>query len=221
VHFVATGRDVSDRVRTIDRLRHAATHDPLTDLPNRTLFMDRLGQVRKRAMRRHEAFAVGIVDIDRFKAINDRLGHAVGDAVLRAVALRLGQCVRESDTVARIGGDEFAFILLDADDATGVTKVLEKIVAAFAPPVHAEGEALQVAVSVGVCFWQGGEADESGLMGRADNAMYAAKRAGGNRFRLVGANGRVRREAAGPPPESAPSARRATLPQTRLRGDPG
>jgi diguanylate cyclase (GGDEF)-like protein len=83
---MATGRDVSDRIRTIDRLKHAATHDPLTDLPNRSLFMDRLGQVLKRAARRGDGFALAIADIDRFKAINDRLGHTVGDSVLQAVA---------------------------------------------------------------------------------------------------------------------------------------
>jgi diguanylate cyclase (GGDEF)-like protein len=129
--------------------------------------------------------------------------------------------VRETDTVARIGGDEFALILVDADDAAGVANVLEKIVAAFASPVRAEGQAVQVAVSVGVCLCQGGDTDESQLMSRADTAMYAAKRAGGNRFRLVETDGRLWREAAGPPPESAPLARRATPPQTRLPGDPG
>jgi len=220
VHFVATGRDVSDRVRTIDRLKHAATHDPLTDLPNRSLFMDRLGQVLKRGARRNEAFALAITDIDRFKAINDRLGHAVGDAVLQAVASRLGQCVRETDTVARIGGDEFALILVDAGEPAGVAKVLEKIVAAFASPVHAEGQPVQVAVSVGACLCQGGDADEHRLMSRADTAMYAAKRAGGNRFRLVRADRRPLPEAGAPLPESAPSARRATPPQPGLPGDP-
>jgi diguanylate cyclase (GGDEF)-like protein/PAS domain S-box-containing protein len=220
VHFVATGRDVSDRVRAIDRLKHAATHDPLTDLPNRALFLDRLGQVIKRAARRDEAFTLAIADIDRFKAINDRLGHAVGDAVLQAVASRLAQCVRETDTVARIGGDEFALILVDAGGAGGAAKVLEKIVAAFVPPVRAEGQPVQVAVSVGACLCHDRETDEHGLMGRADGAMYAAKRAGGNRFRLVGANGRLLRETGVPSPESASSARRAPAARSRLPGDP-
>jgi diguanylate cyclase (GGDEF)-like protein/PAS domain S-box-containing protein len=219
VHFVATGRDVSDRVRTIDRLRHAATHDPLTDLPNRSLFMDRLGQVLKRAARRNETFALAIADIDRFKAINDRLGHAVGDAVLRTVASRLGQCVRETDTVARIGGDEFALILVDAGEAGGVIRVLEKVVAALAAPVHAEGQPVQVAVSVGACLCHDLETDEHRLTSGADAAMYAAKRAGGNRFRLVRANGRLLSEGAAPLSEGAPSARRVTPSQPRLPGD--
>jgi diguanylate cyclase (GGDEF)-like protein len=122
--------------------------------------------------------------------------------------------------VARIGGDEFALILVDAGGAGGAAKVLEKIVAAFVPPVRAEGQPVQVAVSVGACLCHDRETDEHGLMGRADGAMYAAKRAGGNRFRLVGANGRRLRETGVPSPESASSARRAPAARSRLPGDP-
>ena len=133
-HFVSIGRDVTDRIREMEDLTRAATHDSLTDLPNRRLFFDRLGQALRQAARRGTGLAVAVVDIDRFKAINDLHGHLAGDAVLQGVASRLQRCVREEDTVARLGGDEFGLILLDATDPAVVAALLEKILRSIAVP---------------------------------------------------------------------------------------
>lgn len=185
-HFISTGRDVSDRVRAMEKLAHAATHDSLTDLPNRTLFFDRLAQALRYATRHAAAFAVAIVDIDRFKAVNDSHGHVVGDALLKSVAQRLRRAVREADTVARLGGDEFGLILLDAGNASSAGRILAKIVRAAAKPFEADGHAVRASVSIGACLYPSHALDESELMKHADEAMYEAKHAGGNSHRLYG-----------------------------------
>jgi diguanylate cyclase (GGDEF)-like protein/PAS domain S-box-containing protein len=180
-HFICAGRDVSERVREVEKLTHAATHDSLTDLPSRNLFLDRLGQALRNAKRREEGFALAVVDLDRFKEVNDRFGHLAGDALLRAVALRLQRCVRESDTVARLSGDEFALILVGAGERAAVSRILDKVLSAASVPVRFEHHALHVGLSVGVCIYpRDGKSGEE-LHKRADAAMYAAKRAGGNR----------------------------------------
>ena len=186
-HFVCAGRDASARVRSINRLMHQATHDSLTDLPNRSLFLDRLGQALKYASRRREGFTLAIADIDRFKAVNDTLGHAAGDAVLRAVASRLRQYVRDVDTVARLGGDEFGVILVDVGDLASASKLLDKMLMAFRAPVRAEERAIQVSLSIGACVFPTDADSETALLRRADFAMYAAKRLGGNDYSFFGA----------------------------------
>ena len=180
-HFVSFGRDATERAREFERLTHAATHDSLTDLPNRSLFLDRLGQALRNAARRGEPFTLAILDIDRFRDSNNRYGHLAGDAVLQAVASRTRACVREADTVARIGGDEIAVILVGADerDAAGV---LAKIVAANAAPVTHDGLELRATVSVGASGYPHDATEEHALRKHADAAMYAAKAAGGNRY---------------------------------------
>ncbi len=178
--FVSFGRDVTERSRELEQLAHAATHDSLTNLPNRSLFLDRLGLALRQAARRGEEFTVAILDIDRFRETNNRYGHLAGDAVLQAVAARASGCVRETDTVARIGGDEFALILSGAGEATA-RALLEAIIAANAAPVSFEGRALPVSVSVGACVYPRGASTELELRERADLRMYEAKRAGGNR----------------------------------------
>ena len=180
-HFICAGRDVSKRVREVEKLTHAATHDSLTDLPSRNLFLDRLGQALRHAKRREEGFALAVVDLDRFKAINDRFGHLAGDALLRAVTLRLQQCVRESDTVARLSGDEFALILVGAGERAVAARILDKVLAATSVPVRFERHALHVGLSIGVCIYPRDGTSVEELHKRADAAMYAAKRAGGNR----------------------------------------
>ncbi len=169
------GRGISERVRELERLRHAATHDGLTGLANQGLFLDRLEQALRRAARRDEAFALAVADVDRFKDINDRFGHQAGDAVLRATAGRLRACVRDADTVARIGGDEFGLILGGAGTREAAARALEKVLACASAAVT---------LSVGACLFPGdGDASEA-LLGHADSAMYRAKRAGGNAFRF-------------------------------------
>ena len=177
--FASFGRDATARAREFEKLAHAATHDSLTDLPNRGLFLDRLAQALHQAARRNEPLTVAILDIDRFKDTNTRHGHLGGDAVLQAVAARTRGCIRETDTVARIGGDEFALVLSGAGEAQAAP-VLEKIVAANAAPVPFGEDRIQVTVSVGACAGLGDAAGAEDLRRHADAAMYAAKSAGGN-----------------------------------------
>jgi diguanylate cyclase (GGDEF)-like protein/PAS domain S-box-containing protein len=181
--FASFGRDVTDRARELEKLNHAATHDSLTDLPNRSLFLDRLGQALRQATRRKEEFTVAILDIDRFRDTNNRFGHLAGDAVLQAVAHRTRACVREADTVARIGGDEFALIL-SGTNPSDAARVLEKIVAANAAPLRFEDLDLAVSVSVGAATYPWDGSSELALRKRADCRMYEAKRAGGTRYVL-------------------------------------
>jgi diguanylate cyclase (GGDEF)-like protein len=180
---VSFGRDITERARELEKLAHAATHDSLTDLPNRSLFLDRLEQALRHAARRGEELTAGIVDLDRFREANNRYGHLAGDEVLKAVAERTRGCLREADTVARIGGDEFALLLVDTGGA-GAAAVLRKIVEANAEPVGYEAERLPVSMSVGACSYPLEASDALGLQKRADLRMYEAKRAGGNRYVL-------------------------------------
>ena len=180
-HYVAFGRDATDRAREFERLAHAATHDSLTDLPNRSLFLDRLGQALRHAARREEQITVAILDIDRFRDTNNRYGHLAGDAVLQAVAARTRGCVRGADTVARIGGDEIALILLDAGEVEAAP-VLAKIVAANAAPLRHDGVELRATVSVGASGFPRDALGADLLRKQADQAMYDAKTAGGNRY---------------------------------------
>jgi diguanylate cyclase (GGDEF)-like protein/PAS domain S-box-containing protein len=183
-HFVSIGRDVTDRIREMADLTRAATHDSLTDLPNRRLFFDRLGQALRQAVRRASGLAVAVVDVDRFKVINDVHGHLAGDAVLQEVASRLQRCVREEDTVARLGGDEFGLILLDAADAAVVSALLEKILRSIAAPLPVEDHMIAMSVSIGASLSRADESNGRELMQRADEAMYRAKRDGGNCYHL-------------------------------------
>lgn len=183
-NFVCETRDVTERVRHMDVLAHAASHDPLTDLPNRTLFLDRLGQALHQAARRNEGLAVAILDIDRFRETNSRFGHVAGDAVLQAVARRSTSCVRAADTVARIGGDEFALVLSSADERAVARAVCEKVRAAATVPVRFDDRLISASVSIGVCVYPSDAGDSEALRRRADEAMYAAKRMGGNCVRF-------------------------------------
>ncbi|HYI85632.1 MAG TPA: diguanylate cyclase [Burkholderiales bacterium] len=180
-HFVSYGRDATERAREFQKLTHAATHDSLTDLPNRSLFLDRLDQALRNAARRAEPFTLAILDIDRFRDTNNTRGHLAGDAVLRAVAARTRACVREADTVARIGGDEIAIILVGAGEEDAAS-VLAKVVAANAAPLPHDGAELRATVSIGAAGYPGDAKERETLRKQADAAMYAAKAAGGNRY---------------------------------------
>ena len=179
--FVSFGRDVTARSLELEKLAHAATHDSLTQLPNRSLFLDRLQQALRHAARRGEELTVAIMDIDRFRDTNNRFGHLAGDALLQAIARRTLACVRESDTVARIGGDEFALVLVDAAGAAAAP-VLEEIVRANAAPVAFGGCELAASVSLGACAFPVEAASSVELRELADRRMYQAKHAGGNRW---------------------------------------
>jgi diguanylate cyclase (GGDEF)-like protein len=172
-------RYATDHRRSVARLQHDALHDPLTGLPNRTLFLDRLQQSLRRSHRRgaDSGAAVLFLDLDRFKIINDSLGHHAGDELLRSVALRLDASLRPGDTVARIGGDEFTVLLEDVTDAREAAVVAERVLATLADPVQVAGRELHVSGSIGIALG-GPDVDPHELIRDADVAMYRAKAEG-------------------------------------------
>ena len=182
--FVGIVRDISERRRTEERIRHMAQHDALTGLPNRMLLEDRLGVAMERARRDREPMALLFIDLDRFKNINDTLGHHVGDQVLCEVAHRLRSSVRQSDTVARMGGDEFVVLLPHVVGPMDCELVARKILAAMVPPMMAGAHELRITASIGVATYPEGGSDPTHLMRHADSAMYHAKDSGRNTFKV-------------------------------------
>ena len=172
-------RYAADHRRSVERLRHGALHDALTGLPNRTLFLDRLEQSLRRARRSAGGggAAVLFLDLDRFKVVNDSLGHQAGDRLLQAVAHRLDAALRPGDTVARMGGDEFTLLLEDVTDAREATVVAERVLATLDGLFTVAGRELVVSGSIGIALG-GPDADPEGLIRDADVAMYRAKAAG-------------------------------------------
>ncbi len=173
-------RDVTERKEADLTLIHLATHDPLTGLPNRSLLNDRLHHATARAIRTRRPFAVLFLDLDRFKEINDTLGHEVGDEVLRQVANRLVDAVRPGDTVARLGGDEFVVVVEDLLVTDTIELVVERVQSSFDPPFPVAGRDLRVGVSLGVLVTSEG-GDPRALLRDADTAMYTAKTQGRGR----------------------------------------
>ena len=170
--------------RVEDMIRHQASHDRLTGLPNRLLFDERLSLALAYAHQRGEMLAVIFLDLDRFKAINDTLGHASGDQLLQQVAQRLASCLKQSDTIARWGGDEFTLILPQVQSAHDATKISERIIKALQTPFDCNGQELHVTTSIGIALapYDGEDADT--LLKNADTAMYRAKQQGKNNFQL-------------------------------------
>jgi diguanylate cyclase (GGDEF)-like protein/PAS domain S-box-containing protein len=165
-----------------DQLSHQAQHDALTGLPNRLLFLDRLGQAVVQAGREHQQVAVLYMDLDRFKHINDTLGHSCGDALLCQVASRLEGCVRKTDTLARLGGDEFTMVLAGVRDAQDATNVAQKLIETMRDPFHVEGRELFTSISLGISLFPDDGLDGETLMVNADVAMYRAKDMGRDNF---------------------------------------
>jgi len=187
-HFVATGKDITERMQTQERLVYMAQHDPLTELPNRTLLLDRLKQSLAGARWRNRRTAVLFVDLDRFKTINDTLGHEVGDRLLQQLAARFQASVREGDTVARFGGDEFVILLDDVAAEDDVTRVAQKVLQALAPPFQVDHQTLYVTASIGVSLFPNDGEDASALLKNADIAMYRAKDLGKNTYQFYSAD---------------------------------
>lgn len=172
--------------QTNEQILHLAHHDTLTALPNRTLFYDRLNQAMTMARRDKESIAVLFLDLDGFKLINDTLGHSAGDALLREAAKRIVACVRDSDTVARMGGDEFTVILCNVRTPNSVDRVAKIIVEAIARPFMLNGKDCSVSVSIGIALYpDNGETAEQ-LVKISDAAMYLAKHSGKNCYRFIG-----------------------------------
>lgn len=182
-----TARDVSERRSADERFKYLAQNDMLTGLPNRALFFDRFQQAMARARRHGQPMALLFLDIDRFKHINDTFGHAAGDELLRAFAERVRNCVRESDTVARLAGDEFTVIVEGLHGDSDAETVAKKILAALTPPIRLADQDVTISSSIGIALYSkddGAEMTADLLLERADAALYHAKRTGRNRHAL-------------------------------------
>lgn len=183
---VAVYTDVSELAAAREKIRYLANHDELTGLPNRRLFESNFTQMLKIAERDQIPFAVLILDLDNFKEINDTYGHAVGDQLLTWIGERLLELLRASDTIARWGGDEFAFLLYNTGTREGVESVLNKIYSLFRKPVKIDQINLEIEASVGAALFTGDGKTEEELLHHADQAMYHAKGSGGDTYRFCG-----------------------------------
>ncbi|MCX8521523.1 MAG: GGDEF domain-containing protein [Rhodoferax sp.] len=173
-------------ISRLDQLARSSQRDTLTDTPNRALMLDRIESALAMAQRRSTRTAVLFIDIDRFKQINDSLGHTAGDAVLKRVALRLQAAVRDSDAVGRHGGDEFVVLLAEVARLTDPAHIARKIIADIAAPSLVNGNMLHVSVSVGIAIFPDDAQDADTLISMADSAMYRAKRRGGGSYAFFG-----------------------------------
>jgi diguanylate cyclase (GGDEF)-like protein/PAS domain S-box-containing protein len=182
---IAVFDDVTEKKRAEERIHHMAHHDMLTGLPNRQLYLDRLHQALSTAHRQQAHIGVLYVDLDKFKPINDSLGHAIGDQLLQQVAQRMLGCVRESDTVARIGGDEFMALLPTIQAESDARIVAEKIRAVLEVPFEIEGHSLNISSSIGGAIFPEHGNDEDRLIESADRAMYESKKSGRNTVRFA------------------------------------
>lgn len=178
----ATMYDITERQRTAERIHHLAHHDALTGLPNRVLIIDRLAQDLKKARRLKQKLALMFIDLDRFKEVNDTLGHAMGDRLLQDAATRIVSCVRETDTVARLGGDEFTVTLTGLEKVSSVEPVGERILRRLSQPFFVGTETAYLSASIGVTIFPDDADCVEDLLKDADQAMYAAKSAGRNRL---------------------------------------
>ncbi len=182
--FVAYVLDITERRAKEEQLRRLAYYDALTGLPNRVLLLDRLQQAAAQADRTGKLLALMFLDLDRFKVINDTLGHRVGDLVLAAAAQRLAGCVCKSDTVARLGGDEFAVIDANHSDVEGAATLADRIIAAFSRPLAVEARQVFIGTSAGITIYPSDAREVDRLLQNADLAMYRAKEQGGNNYQF-------------------------------------
>lgn len=185
--FVGTHLDISVQTYAAERIEHAALHDTLTGLPNRLAFNSRMSEVFERENKRGRMPVLMLLDLDRFKSVNDTFGHPVGDELLEVVTDRLRGCVRSSDMIARIGGDEFAIILdtppeIARDTATGIaTAILQEV----QRPFSVAGNLIEIGVSIGVCIVPEGASDPDLVITDVDKALYRAKHGGRNRYEFT------------------------------------
>jgi len=184
LYFIRVIEDISARKEAEEKLLYLANFDSLTNLPNRAMFHDRLTQALALARRRRENLAVMFLDIDKLKEINDSLGHAAGDLLLKQVAMRLASAVRASDTIGRLSGDEFAFVLAGLRGTEDASLVGRKVIETFGTPFNLEGHERVVTASIGIGMYPQHGDDEAALIKSADAAMYIAKQSGRNQYHL-------------------------------------
>jgi diguanylate cyclase (GGDEF)-like protein/PAS domain S-box-containing protein len=177
-----SARDITARKESEERIRRSANHDFLTDLPNRSLFRERLEHELKHAARTGLPLALLFIDLDLFKEVNDSLGHAAGDQMLQEVAHRINTCVRETDTVARLGGDEFTVILTDVTRPDHIENIAAEILEELRKPFALDAGAATISCSIGITVYPGDAASPDELVRNADEAMYASKNSGRNRY---------------------------------------
>ncbi|MFZ4288784.1 bifunctional diguanylate cyclase/phosphodiesterase [Variovorax sp. HJSM1_2] len=187
IHYVGICSDITSLKGYEERLRYQAEHDALTGLPNRFQFQERFSAMLERSDRQGTQVAVMMLDLDRFKHVNDSLGHAAGDQLLQQVAGRLKLCLRQVDIVGRFGGDEFCVLLGDVSHPKSVATIANKILDAFGPPFSVAGHELFISCSIGASCYPADAADTEGLLKNADAAMYQAKSAGRNNFQFFSA----------------------------------
>jgi len=180
--YVAMGSDITNKIRSDELIWRQANYDFLTDLPNRYMFQDRLEQEIRHAQREHSLLALLFIDLDHFKDVNDTLGHPVGDQLLITAAERISHCVRGTDTVARMGGDEFTIILRDLNHTLDAEKIAEQVISELAAPYVINGETIYVTASIGITFCPDDATEVDLLISNADQAMYVSKTSGRNRI---------------------------------------
>src|SRR5712691_6572439 len=182
--YRGVGKEITPRKLDEEHIQYLADHDALTGLPNRARFSDTLNLALQNARRYNRSFAVFFIDLDRFKIINDTLGHEVGDKLLQEMGARLTDTVRSSDVVARLGGDEFVVLVQEVNEAKQVETVARKILSAIIKPMGIQGQECRVTASIGICMYPAEAQDEQSLMKNADIAMYRAKEEGKNTYKF-------------------------------------
>lgn len=187
-YYLGIYSDIARQQQVMDRIHRLAYYDNLTKLPNRQLFNDRLSQALKYADRNNQLLGLLFIDLDRFKNINDTLGHASGDKALTLAARRMQECVRQTDTLARLGGDEFTVILQDVNEEFDTVLVAEKILKVFKTPIELDQHELYLTPSIGIALFPDNGSTADDLIKFADTAMYRAKELGGNNYQLFDSN---------------------------------
>jgi diguanylate cyclase (GGDEF)-like protein/PAS domain S-box-containing protein len=183
-HYIGIFSDITQRKKTEQRIQHLAHFDALTDLPNRTLLIDRVGQLMTASNRNRRQFALFFLDLDRFKNINDSMGHEAGDELLKVISRRLVKLLRTTDTVARMGGDEFVLLLPEIDGVGGAAVVAEAVLRSINTPLTLLNQEISVSASIGICLFPNDAGDVSEMIRNADAAMYRAKSAGRNSYQF-------------------------------------
>lgn len=184
LHFIVQIEDITLRKQSEAAIRNLAYHDTLTNLPNRRLLLDRINHAISIAKRYHYIMAILFIDLDKFKEVNDTLGHEIGDELLKAFSIRIIKQLREEDTVARISGDEFIVLLNNIKTVNDAQIVSQKIIDMIKDPFYIDGNEISIRLSIGISIYSQDGDDSTVLIKNADMAMYAAKRSGGNQYRL-------------------------------------